>query len=209
MRLFAVFILLCSALTAAAQSGRSAVQNSRSTASSNATVKQLFDEANAYTKKKFAEFEAKKIKYSEALEQQANREKKQLAAKYAAQAQSRTDLKGEDFYYLGLLHWIAENLDGTAEGLRKYSADPAASTDKAQTSRSIIAVVEAKRASPDQAAVVWNEYQKHEPKKLTEVSRMANEIAKSFIAAKDLQKATPFALEAYKASKSLSADPAL
>jgi thiol-disulfide isomerase/thioredoxin len=208
MRLFALFILLCSALTAAAQSGRSAVQNSQSAAaSSNATVKQLFDEANAYTKKKFAEFEAKKIKYSEALEQQANREKKQLAAKYAAQAQSRTDLKGEDFYYLGLLHWIAENLDGTAEGLRKYVADAGAVPEKIQTARSLIAVVDAKQALLNEAVSVWNEYQKSEPKKLTEVSRMANEIAKAYIAAKDLERALPFANEAYKASKTSTADP--
>ena len=207
MRLFALFILLCSALTAAAQSGRSAVQNSQSAASSNATVKQLFDEANAYTKKKFAEFEAKKIKYSEALEQQANREKKQLAAKYAAQAQSRTDLKGEDFYYLGLLHWIAENLDGTAEGLRKYVADAGAVPEKIQTARSLIAVVDAKQALLTEAVSVWNEYQKSEPKKLTEVSRMANEIAKAYIAAKDLERALPFANEAYKASKTSTADP--
>lgn len=208
MKLFAVFILVCSSLTATAQSGRSLGQNTQSPASaSTPSVKQLFDEANAYTKKKFAEFEAKKIKYSEALEQQANREKKQLAAKYAAQSQTRPDLKGEDFYYLGLLNWIAENLDGTAAGLRKYVADQAAMPDKAQTARSLIAVVDAKQARLNDAVSIWDEYQKGEPKKLTEVSRMANEIAKAYIKAKGPEKAAPFASEAYKASKTLTFDP--
>ena len=207
MRFFAVFILLCSALIAPAQSGRTATQYSQTAAASTPSVKQLFDEANAYTKKKFAEFEAKKIKYSEALELQANREKKQLAAKYASQSQTRTDLKGEDFYYLGLLHWIAENLDGTADGLRKYVADAGAFPEKTQTARSLIAVVDAKQARLNESVSAWNDYQKSEPKKLTEVSRMANEIAKAFIAAKDLEKALPFANEAYKASKTSTADP--
>ena len=207
MRFFAVFILLCSALPAAAQSGRGAAPNATASAASTPSVKQLFDEANNYTKKKFAEFEAKKIKYSEALEQQANREKKQLAAKYASQSQARTDLKGDDLYYLGLLHWIAENLDGTADGLRKFVADPGAAPEKAQTARSLIAVVDAKQSRLNEAVAVWSEYQKSEPKKLTEISRMANEVAKAYITARDLEKALPFANEAYKASKTSTADP--
>ena len=205
MRFLVLLIFLCSAITVGAQSGRPSAQNTP--AASTPSVKQLFDEANGYTKKKFAEFEAKKINYSEALEQQANREKKQLAAKYAAQSGSRTDLKGEDLYYVGLLHWIAENLDGTAEGLRKYVADPEAAAEKVQTARSLIAVVEAKQGRLNEAVSVWNDYQKTEPKKLTEVSRMANEIAKAYIKAKDLDNALPFANEAYKASKTSTADP--
>jgi thiol-disulfide isomerase/thioredoxin len=209
MKFLVLLQLLVLSLAVVAQSGRSTSQNATPSipASSLRTVKQLFDEANAYTRNKFAEFEAKKFKYSEALEQQTNREKKHLAAKYAAQAQTRTDLKAEDFYYLGLLHWIAENLDGTAEGLKKYIADPAAAADKLQTSRSIVAVVEAKRGNLSDAVNTWTEYQKSEPKKLTEVSRITNEIAKAYVKAKDLEKAEPFASDAYNASKTLSADP--
>ena len=209
MKFFVFINLIFLSVCVAAQSGRTAPQGSQAPAGSvppTTNVKQLFDEANAYTKNKFAEFEAKKIKYSEALEKQTDREKKQLAAKFATQTRSRTDLKGDDLFYLGLLHWIAENLDGTAESLMKYIADPTAAPEKVQTSRSIIAVVNAKRSGLSQAVETWNEYQKNEPKKLTEVSRMANEIAKAYIAAKDLAKALPFANEAYKAAKTLSAD---
>ena len=208
MRPLALFILICSALSVSAQSGRGAAQNSPAPAGSSIqTVKQLFDEANGYSKKKFAEFEAKKIKYSEALEKQTEREKKQLAAKYAAQALSRADLKGDDLYYLGLLHWIAENLEGTGEALKRFVDEPSSTPEKTQTARSIIAVVEAKRSRTAEAVAVWNDYQKNDPKKLTEVSRMAGEIAKAYIGAKELEKAAPFASEAYKASKTLTFDP--
>ena len=138
----------------AAQSGRAVIQNSQTSppeASSEPTVKKLFDEANAYNRTKFAEFETKKIKYSEALEKQTDREKKQLAAKYASQVRARKQLKGDDIYYLGLLDWIAENLEGTVESLRKYIADASSSGDKIQTSRSLITFVEAKRGGVLQA----------------------------------------------------------
>jgi thiol-disulfide isomerase/thioredoxin len=208
MKLFAVILLFTFSLGVAAQSGPGIAANtSAATAQPQRTVKQLFDEANAYTRNKFAEFEAKKIKYSEALEQQANREKKQLAAKFAAEVQARSDLKGEDLYYLGLLHWIAENLDGTSASLKRYTSETEALPEKLQTARSIMAVVEAKQAHLIEAVSVWNEYQKSEPKKLTENLRMANEIAKAYINAKDPDKALPFAKEAYSAAKTLTFDP--
>ena len=60
------------------------------------SVKQMFDEANAYTKTKFAEFEQKKIGYSERLRLQTEREQKQLAAKYAFLIDACTN-GGNDF----------------------------------------------------------------------------------------------------------------
>jgi thiol-disulfide isomerase/thioredoxin len=207
MKFLVLVQMLALSLGVAAQSGRGSALNTQTAAASQQrTVKQLFEEANAYKRNKIAEFEAKKVQYSEALEKQTDREKKQLAAKYAAEVQARSEVKGDDLYYLGLLHWIAENLDGTSAGLKRYTADSSASPEKIQTARSLITVSEAKQAKLIDAVAAWNEYQKNEPKKLTEISRMANEIAKAFIAAKDLDKAAPFANEAYKASKTLSVD---
>jgi len=170
------------------------------------TVKELFDEANSYKRNRIAEFEAKKVKYSESLEQQIDREMKQLAAKYASQAESRSSLKGDDFYYLGLLHWTSENLDSANDSLRKFISQSEASPEKVQTSRSLITVIEAKRGVLGGALASWNEYQKNEPKKPTELLRMSNEMAKAYIAAKDLTKAEPFATEAYKTAKALATD---
>src|SRR5262245_57497280 len=133
MKVIAIVLILVSAASVSAQARRvipGASPSPVSSASSERTVKELFDEANSYKRNKIAEFEAKKVKYSESLEQQIDREMKQLAAKYASQAESRTSLKGDDFYYLGLLYWTSENLDGTNESLRKFIVESSVSPDK-------------------------------------------------------------------------------
>lgn len=136
IRYLFIFIVFLASVGAHPQSRRAAPAGA--SASTEAvplqSVKQLFEEANTYTKTKFAEFEKKKVPYSEHLRLLTKREQKQLAAKHAAAASTRENLTGEDFYYLGLLHWIAENLDGTAESLRKYLASEAPAAEKAPTS---------------------------------------------------------------------------
>lgn len=174
--------------------------------SKNQSVKQMFDEANAYNKNKFAEFEAKKITYSERLRLQTEREQKQLAAKYAAIAATRAGLTGDDRYYLGLLHWIAENMDGTTESLQDYLKNSGATAEKSQTARSIIVVIHAKKKRFEQAESLLAEYLKIGPVKMTERSRMENELAKAYLAEKNYTKASAHAEEGYKAAKALIAD---
>jgi thiol-disulfide isomerase/thioredoxin len=210
---FLAFIILSLAFVADAQSRR--VSPTASTAvstppavSGDRPVKDLFDEANSYNKTKFAEFQKNKVEYSERLRLQTEREQKQLAAKYAAASQARTELADEDFYYLGLLHWIAENYDGTAASLKKFIETDGATPEKVQTSRSIITVVAAKKKLFDEAGKYYREYLQNEPSKLTERTRMASEIAKAFIAVNDFEKAAPFAEAGYAAAKELVSDPA-
>ena len=209
MRIATLIFVMASAVSLAAQARRVVPGTTPSpiaATTSERTVKELFDEANSYKRNKIAEFEAKKVKYSESLEHQIDREMKQLAAKYASQAETRTSLKGDDFYYLGLLYWTSENLDGTNVSLRKFVTETNVSPEKIQTSRSLITVIEAKRGALAEALARWNEYRKNEPKKPTEMLRMSNEMAKAYITAKDLVKAEPFASEAYKTAKTLSED---
>ncbi len=166
----------------------------------------MFDEANAYAKKKFAEYESKKTPYSENLRLQTVREQKQLAAKYATLASARENSAGEDFYYVGLLHWIAENLDGAAENFRKFAADETAPPDKKQTARSIIAVVAAKQKRFDEAEKTLAEYLKTDPTKLTERARMESELAKNYREEKNYAKAAAHAVESLRAVKALFQD---
>ncbi len=166
-------------------------------------VKKMFDEANSYKKTKFAEYQLKKLPYSEKLRLQTEREQKQLAAKYAAIAAARVTPTGDDLYHLGLLHWIAENLDGTAESFRKYLASETPPADKAQTSRSMIVIIAAKQKNFDEAAKILAEYIKNEPVKMSERARMESELAKAYLAEKNFAKAAPHATEAYRAAKTL------
>ena len=198
-------------MSVSGQSGRVAPAGSPNdpagaSATNGQTVKQMFDEANSYLRTKAAEFEAKKIKFSDARLALLQIEQKQLAARYAAASGMRKDLAGVDLYYLGMLHWIAENLDGTAEWLQKFIAtgDPAA--DRSQTARSIVTVVFAKQKKTEDAERILADYVKNEPQRLTERARMEGELAKAYQVQRDFVRMAPHAEEAFKASKALLAD---
>lgn len=204
-------IFLATCIVTAAQSRR--VQptnpNNQPAATSvkpDVTVKQLFDEANNYVKAKAAEYELKKVPFSDRLYAQTKLEQRQLAAKYAAAAAERTNLAGEDHYYLGMLHWIAENLDSTAENLSKFVGGENPPVERAQTARSIIVVVFAKQKKLVDAEKLLAEYLAKEPTKLTEAARMAGEMAKAYQAANDPLRMSGHAERGYAASKALLKD---
>lgn len=198
-RCLLLFVALVEALFA--QSGR--IVPTTPATGSDLTVKAMFEEANGYSKAKFAEFEAKKVKYNEALRLQTEREQKQLAAKYAATAEALTGLAPEDLYYLGLLHWIAENLDGTNAALTKFLASTGIASDKAQTARSIVAVIAAKQHRLADAANAIADYLKNTPLKGSDRARMEIELAKAYFAVGKFAEAADHSAEAYKAAKAV------
>jgi thiol-disulfide isomerase/thioredoxin len=213
MRFFTVSFVILLAISAAAQSRRvpEAASLKPGAPSTDAvpvqSIKQLFDEANNYSKVKFAEYDQKKLPYSESLRIQTQREQKQLAAKYAAAAADRTSFSGDDLYYLGLLNWISENLDGAADALRKFIASPDAAGDRLQTSRSIIVVIAAKQKRFDEAEKLLGEYLRSTPTKLSERSRMESELAKAYLNVKNYPAAAAHSARAFESIKAVFADP--
>ena len=211
MRYFVFSIIIFAVVSALGQSGRmkgggTPSQTEITVAESASTVKQMFDEANGYIRAKGAEFDAKRVQFSDRLFILTKLEQRQLAAKYAATAAGRKSLAGDDFYYLGMLHWIAENMDGTVDALGKFVAVEGADAVRRQTARSIVVVVLAKRKKLDEAETLLAEYLKSEPTKLTERSRMEGEISKAYQAKKDFVRMSPHAEAAYGASKGLLQD---
>ena len=207
MKFVILALLTLSVVDAAAQSRR-VVQQPASQSSTNAnmagvSVKALFDEANAYNKVKFAEYEKKKVPFSENLRLQTEREQKQLAAKYAAAAGSRTNLSTDEIYYVGLLYWISENLDRTNEFLTRYLASPEPAPEKMQTAHSIIAVIAAKQRRFDDALASIAEYSNNTPVKLSDQARMESELAKAYFTERKFAKAAEHAGFAYKAAKTV------
>ena len=171
------------------------------------SVRQMFDEVNSYNRTKFAEYEQKKIAYSERLRLETERQQRQLAAKYAASAALRPGLTGEDIYYTGLLHWIAENYDGTTEALKKYLESSDQKPERMQNARSILVYVFAKQKAFDEALKHLADYESGSPVKMSDRWRMNSELAKSYIAVKERAKALTFASRSYEASKTLVKDP--
>lgn len=214
MRVLIFFFLVLSMATGVFAQSRRVSPNVPVTISADATpteltAEQMFAEANAYAKKKFAEFESKKIPFSDNLFKVTVREQKQLAAKYAAILAARGNLKTEDFYYAGMLNWLAENNDNAAEFFQKYIAateNPPA--EKSQTARSIIVVIAARQKNYVEAEKRLAEYLKTDPVKFTERARMESELAKSYRGEKNFGKAAAHAEEAYRVYKVIFQDQA-
>jgi thiol-disulfide isomerase/thioredoxin len=182
--------------------------NTTAAAASDLSAKELFEEANTYSKKKFAEFESKKIPFNDNLLKFTYKEQKQLAAKNAAIVATRQNLTGEDVYYLGMLNWLADNSENASENFAKYLASENPSADKAQTARSVIIVVSARNKNFDEAEKLLSEYLKNDPIKLTERARMESELAKSYRAEKNYGRAASHAEESYRATKAVFQDSA-
>ena len=204
LKFLVLTLLFCAAVSGFAQSGRTAPQNPEEPAVEKTpavSAEQLFDEAGSYAKKKFTEFQTKKIPYNEKLRLQTVQEQKQLAAKNAAILLERKNLTGEDFYFLGMLHWIAENNDGAAESLKKYLSGEQPNAEKLQAARTIVVVLAARKKNFDEAERVLNDYLNANPTKPRERMRMESELAAYYRAEKNLAKAAAHSEEAFRAAK--------
>lgn len=207
MRISTIIAIFTFAASLSAQSGRLAPRpdsTPQNLAAGNVelTAKQLFDEANTYLKTKAAEFEAKKVPFSDKLLASTKLDQRQLAARYAATAGSRKNLDGDDLYYLGMLHWIAENYDGTLDNLTKFVATENPAAERAQSARAIIVVVLAKQKKLDAAETSLAGYYKNEPKRASELTRMESEMAKAYQSISEFAKMVPHASAAFATARS-------
>lgn len=209
MRISVPILLLLLAVCAAAQSRRVGPGDPVATSSPMSTersVKEMFDEANAYNKTKFAEFEQKKVPVSDSLIQQTQRERKQLAARYAATVGKRTDLSADDTYYLGMLHWIADNLDGTRETFSTYLTLANAPAERAQDARAILAVVYVRQKRFPDAERSLSDYLKNAPVRLSQRAQIEKEIARGLFDNGELVAAKPHAEAAFAAYNTIARD---
>lgn len=206
--LFFTILLLALTINNFAQSGRvnQTAQNPANAAANalaDLPVKRMFEEVNVYAKTKFAEFAEKKLPFSDKLYKQTLQDRKQLAAKYAAAISARTNLAGEDFYYLGMLYRIAENDEFSAQNLRKFAASENSATDKMQLARPILAIDAARRKDFAEAEKILADYVKTEFVKTADRAQIESALAKNYRGAKDFDKAANHAAEAYRLTKSI------
>jgi len=205
--LFLLFTFL--SLGIHAQSGRPG-KSSVTTPSANVnaldemTLQQMFTKAGNYTKDQFTELEKKKTPYSKKIHRRILKEQKQLAAKYAAQAETRENLSGADFYYLGRLHWLASNSDYAVKNFEKFLESGSIDQKKVQTARSVVIVIAAYKREFEKAEHLLKRYLSSKPMHLTEVAKMEKQLAHSYRLEKNLIAAAPHAEEAFKATQTLS-----
>ena len=203
-RTFLILILLfVSTFAATAQAGRVAPRVKVENNSVDAlTAAQMYDDAKDYAKRKFKEFQTNKTPYSESLRETTYREQKQLAAKYAAQLTARK-LADADFYYLGMLHVLAENDAGAVEAFTVFlpKSDAAINAEQVQTARSFLVVALAKQQNFKQAETVFADYLKNKPIVARERIPIEVALARGYLAQKDYKDAAAHGEEAFLAAR--------
>lgn len=166
------------------------------------TANALYLEASNYAPNKFKEFAEKNVPFDPKLLEQTLKEQREMAARYAAELGARTDLAGEDFYFLGMLYSLADDDAHTIEALKKYmAASPDAGGGHAQGARYIVALRGARMDRIEEAESAIAAYVAHEPQKPGERVTIEKAITAAYRKAKQLEPATRHALEAFKAAK--------
>ncbi|HYY57270.1 MAG TPA: redoxin family protein [Pyrinomonadaceae bacterium] len=169
----------------------------------------LYEEASNYAPAKFKEFQTKKVPFDPKLLEKTLQEQRELAARYAAELGGRSGLAGEDFYYLGMLHNLSDNAEGTLDAMKKYMAAlPEANGEHAQGARYIVAQRAARMDRLDDAESALRAYAAHEPQKPGERVAIEKALAAAYRKARQPERATPHAEDAFKAAKLVQPTPA-
>ena len=189
-----------------AQSGRqteNSALSSEAKAIKELSVKEMFTQATTYALNRITELEKSGQPYSATVHKKILQEQKQLAAKYASEATTRETLAGEDFYYLGRLHWLATNAVDAADAFKKFLEIPNNDKKMMQTARSVVVVISAKNKDFETAESVLADYIQNIPNSTSELAKIEKQLAYSYVLEEKFELAAPHADEAFKATKSL------
>jgi len=163
---------------------------------------QLFEEANTYTRKKFDEFEKAKMPFNEHLKQMVEREQRDLAGRYAIALAARK-LKGDDFYYLGMLYNIAGQSKDAFEAMRRFlNENPEAAGEPAQNARAIVVINAAQKGELAEAEQRLKQYAAAQPQIADDRYSLENWMTVSYFNAKDYEHALPHAQQLWVVAKS-------
>lgn len=190
-----------------AQSGRS-VPPTNAPETNKRTAAALYQEASSYATDKFKEFANRKLPFDPKLLEKTLQEQRELAARYAAELNTRKDLAGEDFYFLGMLYNMSDNAEGTLDALKKYlAAKETVAGEHAQGARYIVAQRAAATARLEEAENTLAAYIAHEPQKPSERATIERSLVSAYRKAKQPERATAHAEEAFKAAKQVKPLP--
>jgi len=165
------------------------------------TAAQLFEDADTYSQKKFAEFEKRKMPYDARIEEKIKQEQRDLAVRHATVLAARK-LESKDVYYLGLLHNLAKNFDAALEAMRRYlSEDKSAAGEPAQNARAVIVIQAAKKGLLPEAEIRLAEYAKDQPQLADDRYVLENWMVSGYFKNKDYEHALPHAQELWNAAR--------
>ncbi len=208
MRKLTISVLLTISLftMSLAQSGRQITTNILSPetmAIKELTPKEMFTQAKNYVLDEVTKLQAKKVPYDEKLHQKIVQDQKLLAAKYASEVTSRENIGGEDYYYLGRLHWLATNADDSAKAFKKFLDIRSGSETMRQSARSVVTIIFAKNKNFVTAKNALTEYRKNQPIRTAELITMLKQMTHSYQLESKFELAAPFADDWFKSAKIL------
>lgn len=160
----------------------------------------LYEDANGYLGRKYQEFNKQKVPYDPKLEAQTKKEQKDLAVKNAATLQSRSSLKGDDLYYLGMLHHLAGDADAALAAMRLLLKDDP-DGQKPQAARNVVVLYSVRKDLLPEANAAVAAYVRHQPQSPDERYRMELLITDAYLRAKDYPSMTTHAKQMMEASK--------
>ena len=164
------------------------------------TAEQLYEDANPYTQKKFAEFEKRGMPYDERLEEKIKQEQREVSSRYATALAARK-LEGKDVYFLGLLYNLAGHFDAALEAMRRFLAEnPKAAGEPAQNARAVVIIQAAKRGLLPEAENRLADYVKDEPQLADDRYVLEDWVVSGYFKNKNYEHALPHAQEMLKAA---------
>ncbi len=203
-RYFAIILLCATQLFSSqvfAQSGRKAEVTPPPKDERAASV--LYEDANTYVSRKFAEFKRDKVPFNNQLAERTRREQRETAARHAEQLQARTNLAGEDFYYLGLLYSLADIDEKSLDAFQKFlkTVTDTGPNEHAQFARLEVIPLLTRKGMLEEAEQLLAQYLKNEPQRVLHRMRIEAVMAGAYRQANKPEKALPHAQESFKAVK--------
>lgn len=153
----------------------------------------LYEEANSYLDKKYAEFNKDKRAYDPKLEANTRQEQKDLATRNAAKLEARNarnarNAEGRtELYYLGMLHHLSGNSDSALSAMRRF-LDLDSTGERAQIARAVVVLHATRKNLIPEAESVVESYTKSQPQSLDELFGMETLLTEALYKAKDFER---------------------
>lgn len=156
-----VLFLVLSVAGQALDAGAAAAASTRTKAAER-PAQELYEEANGYLGRKYAEFNKQKLGYDAKLEAKTKQEQKELALANAAILTSRKHLAADDLYYLGMLRHLAGDSEATLNVMRRYLAKNSTG-ENSQMARAVVVLHATRTNQLAEAESTVAAYRKVEP----------------------------------------------
>src|SRR6266498_3101266 len=146
----------------------------------------LFEEANNYAEKKFAEFTKQKLPYDPKIEAKTKQDQRDLASRHAVTLQARHP-QGDDLYYLGMLYHLAFDSDKALDTMQHFLAGNPEG-EKGQVARLVLAVHAIKKNLLPDAERAAEAYSKGQPNNAEELYGIESLLVEAYSKTKEYER---------------------